>query len=239
MNVLGLITARGGSKGIPGKNIALVAGKPLLAYTCDAALGSHSLSRVVLSTDDEGIARVGRDCGIEVPFMRPEELSRDDTPSLPVALHAVEYLAEREGWQADVLVLLQPTSPLRQSLHIDEAVDVLNATGADTVVSVVEVPHRCHPYSVMREDDGRLTNFWTEELGFNRLRRQNLPPLWARNGPSVLCSRVSVLREKNSFYGDFVAPYKMSSLLSLDIDEPQDLQLAELIINAQRLGHFS
>src|SRR5262245_16834240 len=121
MNVLGLITARGGSKGIPRKNLVPLLGRPLLAYTCEAALASTSLARVVLSTDDEEIASVGRAEGIEVPFMRPAELSRDDTPSIDVAVHAVQWLATHAGWQADALVLLQPTSPLRTAHHIDEA----------------------------------------------------------------------------------------------------------------------
>ena len=148
-NVLGLIPARGGSKSIPGKSIALLAGRPLLAYTCEAALGSRCLTRVLLSTNDEKIAQVGRACGVEVPFLRPLELARDDTPSLPVAQHAVRWLIEHEGWEPDVLVLLQPTSPLRQTHHIDAALEHMAQVNADTVVSVVEVPHRFSPYSVM------------------------------------------------------------------------------------------
>jgi CMP-N,N'-diacetyllegionaminic acid synthase len=233
MNVLGLITARGGSKGVPGKNIAPVAGRPLLAYTCDAARGSRRLARAVLSTDDAAIAAVGRECGVEVPFMRPAELARDDTPSLPVAQHAVRWLEEHEGWRADVLVLLQPTSPLRQTRHIDEAVERLEQTGADTVVSVVPVPHNFHPYAVMQCQDGWLADFWTPPPGFDRFRRQNLPPLYARNGPAVLVTRVATLMAGNSFYGARVAPYEMDRRSSLDIDDRDDLALAEALL-AQR-----
>lgn len=226
MNVLGLITARGGSKGIPRKNIAPLSGKPLLAYTCQAALQSGRFQRIVLSTEDAEIAEVGRQCGVEVPFLRPAELARDETPSIDVALHAVRWLREQQEWTADVLVLLQPTSPLRKSRHISEALELLENSGADTVVSVVEVPHRYSPYSVMREEDGWLRDFWTGPLPFDRFRRQNLPKLYARNGPAVLVTRVPILFEKKSFYGERISGYVMSEVESLDIDGPADLKLA-------------
>lgn len=226
MNILGLIPARGGSKGIPRKNIVPLAGKPLLAWTCEAALASRALSRVVLSTDNEEIAAVGRACGVEVPFRRPAELARDDTPSVEVALHAIRWLMEREGWQANVLVLLQPTSPLRLTEHIDEAIDLLLRSGADTVVSVVKVPHRYSPYSIMCLVDGYLQDFWQAPLPFDRYRRQEIPVLYARNGPAVLATRVQVVMERAGFYGQRVVPYVMRSEDSLDIDTPLDLELA-------------
>src|SRR5262245_12626531 len=193
--VLGLIPARGGSKSIPRKNISPLAGRPLLAYTCEAALGSHRLTRVLLSTDDEEIAQVGRVCGVEVPFLRPLELARDDTPSLPVAQHAVRWLIEHEGWEPDVVMLLQPTSPLRRAHHIDEALEHMTQAGADTVVSVIKVPHHCSPYTVMQLQDGWLHSFWQEPLPFDPFRRQNLPTLYARNGPVILATRVAVVLE--------------------------------------------
>jgi len=229
-NVLGLIPARGGSKSIPRKNITPLAGRPLLAYTCEAGLGSRILTRVVLSTDDAEIAQVGRRCGVEVPFMRPAELAQDDTPSLPVAQYAVRWLTEHEGWKADILVLLQPTSPLRQARHIDEALQRMEKTGADTVVSVIEVPHRFSPYAVMRFQEGGLKDFWQEPLPFDRFCRQNLPIFYARNGPSILASRVTVLFECQSFYGQRVIPYVMSEEDSVDIDSPLDVQIAEWLI---------
>ena len=135
-NILGLITARGGSKGIPRKNIIPIAGRPLLAYTCLAALASCKyISHLILSTDDDEIAGVGREYGVEAPFMRPPEIAGDNTPSIAVAQHAIRWLTEHENWTADILVLLQPTSPLRQSHHIDEAVEIMTASDA-TVSSV-------------------------------------------------------------------------------------------------------
>ena len=231
--VLGLIPARGESKSIPCKNIAPLAGRPLLAYTCEAALASRLLTRVVLSTDDDEIAEIGRKCGVEVPFMRPKRLGRDDTPSLPVAQHAVRWLMMHGGWQADVLVLLQPTSPLRRSHQIDEALECLEETGADTVVSVTELPHRFSPFTIMQLQEGCLRDFLKEALPFDRFRRQNLPTLYARNGPAILASRVPVLLNSDSLYGQRIVPYIMSEEDSVDIDTPFDLQLAEWLI-AQR-----
>lgn len=230
MNILGLIPARGGSKGIPYKNIALLAGKPLLAYTCEAALGCGALTRVVLSTDDERIADVGREWGVDVPFMRPAGLAQDNTASLPVAQHAIRWLADNENWQTDILVLLQPTSPLRQAHHIDQALAKMHQTQADTLVSVVKVPHSHSPYTIMQEQDGRLQDFWQEPLPFDRYRRQNLPTLYARNGPAVLATRTAVLFEQASFYGDLIVPYEMTERDSVDIDTLFDLQLAAWLL---------
>ena len=234
MNILGLIPARGGSKSIPRKNIALLAGRPLLAYTCEAALESRCLTRVVLSTDDEAIAEVGRNCGVEVPFMRPAELAGDNTPSLAVAQHAIRWLSEHEDWEADVLVLLQPTSPLRRVNHVDEAIELLLQSGAETVVSVVEVPHRYSPYSIMRLVDGYLQDFWQAPLPFDRYRRQEIPVLYARNGPAVLATRVQVVMEQASFYGQRVMPYVMRNEDSLDVDTPLDLELAAWFLARRR-----
>ena len=228
--ILGLIPARGGSKSIPRKNMALLGDRPLLAYTCEAALGSRRLTRVVLSTDDEEIAQTARDCGIEVPFLRPGDLARDDTPSMAVAQHAVRWLVQHEQWEPDVLVLLQPTSPLREARHIDEAVERMAQTGADTVVSVVEIPHRFSPYSIMQLQEGWLEDFWKEPFPFERFRRQTLPVLYGRNGPAVLATRVRVLFERQSFYGQTIAPYFMSEEESVDIDSLFHLRLAEWLL---------
>ena len=155
MQALGVIPARGGSKGVPGKNLRLLAGRSLLAYTAAAALGSRRLTRTVLSTDDPAIAAAGRALGLGVPFMRPASLAADDTPMLPVLVHAAEE-ARRDGFTADIVVLLQPTSPLRTSAHVDAALELLESSGADSVVSVVEVPHQFSPVSVMTLDGGRV-----------------------------------------------------------------------------------
>ena len=225
MRVVGLIPARGGSKGIPGKNIAPCAGKPLLAWTCEAALGSHGLARTILSTDSEQIAAIGRGCGVEVPFLRPAALSADDTPSIDVMRHAIDWL-RAAGETIDALALLQPTSPLRTARHIDEAVARLAESGADSVVSVTEVPHRFHPHALMREEEGRLVP-WQGDATVTR--RQDLPRLWGRNGPAILVVRAAAVG-RGDLYGGRTVGYPMAPRESLDIDTPFDLELAALLL---------
>jgi CMP-N-acetylneuraminic acid synthetase len=229
MAVIGLIPARGGSKGIPSKNIAPCAGRPLLAYTCEAARASHMLDRVILSTDSDRIAEVGRAYGAEVPFMRPAALADDAAPALPVMLHALEWL-ESGGVSAEAIVLLQPTSPLRRAKHIDEAVELFRSTQADSVVSVVEVPHRYHPDSVMREEAGGLVPY---RRGVHTVTsRHDLKPLYARNGPAVLVASRATLRS-GQLYGMRTIGYQMSEADSLDVDTPWDLHLAELLLRGR------
>jgi CMP-N,N'-diacetyllegionaminic acid synthase len=222
VNVLGVVPARGGSKGIPHKNLASVAGRPLLAYTADAVRASRRLTRTIVSTDDETIADSARQLGFEVPFMRPAALAEDAAPMLPVLQHADREMTAR-GFTADVVVLLQPTSPLRRAEHIDGAVDLLAETGADSVVSVMEVPHQFSPASVMRMDGTRLVPFMEGEL---ITRRQDKPRTWARNGPAVLAVRADVLRS-GSLYGTDVRPLVMTARDSLDLDTPEDLEWLE------------
>ena len=154
--MLGLIPARGGSKGIPRKNARLLAGRPLLDYTAEAALKARRLSRVILSTEDPEIAEIGRRCGLDVPFLRPPELARDDTPTLPVVQHALRWLEER-GERFSAVCLLQPTSPLRTAEHIDACIELLEKDGADAVVTVLRVPPEHNPHWVfVRDGDGFL-----------------------------------------------------------------------------------
>jgi CMP-N-acetylneuraminic acid synthetase len=225
MRALGVVPARGGSQGISNKNLRPLAGRPLLAYTAEAARASRRLARVVLSTDDQTIAEAGRALGLDVPFMRPASLAAADTPMLPVLQHAVRELA-RGGFAADVVVLLQPTSPLRRAGHIDAAVDLLASSGADSVVSVTEVPHQFNPVSVLTLEAGRLHPFHEGPL---ILRRQDKPQVFARNGPSVLAVRVSTL-DRGSLYGDDCRALIMSAEESVDIDTVADLEYAEFLM---------
>ena len=230
MSIVGLIPARGGSKGIPGKNIALCAGRPLLAYTAEPALQAKRLDRVILSTDDKAIAEVGAGLGIEVPFVRPAELSGDEASSLSVIAHALDWL-EAQGEIVEALVLLQPTSPLRRVAQIDEAIERFRASAADTLVSVIEVPHRFHPESVMRMEGDALLPL--KSSGEMVLRRQDLPKLYARNGPAILILSPKQIRAGNFYSGRTVA-YEMPAADSLDIDAPEDLMLAEMILAQRR-----
>lgn len=170
--MLALVPARGGSKGVPGKNIRPLAGKPLISYTINAALRSEYQLRVVVSTDDVRIAEVSRAAGAEVPFLRPQELALDETPTLSVVQDALHWLKEHEAYEPEIVVLLQPTSPLRTAQHIDEGIRLLLETGADSVISVCEAEHS--PYWMWRVDsEGRVTRFMEE--GSEYLSRQKLP----------------------------------------------------------------
>jgi CMP-N-acetylneuraminic acid synthetase len=228
-NILGVVPARGGSKGIPGKNLRAIAGRPLLAYTADAARGSRRLTRTIVSTDDAAIGDAARALGLEVPFMRPADLALDTTPMLPVLQHAARAMRDA-GFAAEAVVLLQPTSPLRRAEHIDRAVDLLEATGADSVVSVVEVPHQFNPVSVMRLENGRLAPFLDGPLV---ARRQDKPRVFARNGPAVLAVRSAVL-ERGSLYGDDCRPLLMADEESVDLDSPADVARLEVLLARPR-----
>ena len=228
MNILGLITARGGSKSIPRKNLARCGGQPLLYWTCAAAREARAISRSIISSDDPEITRYAESQGIEAPFIRPAEFATDMASSIDVAQHAIRWLAEREGWQTDVLILLQPTSPLRTARHIDEAFALLSEID-NSVVSVVEVPHCFNPWSVMVIEKRYLHNYHQGELSFDPFRRQGQPVLYARNGPAVVVSR-SDLVMKRTLYGRRCRPYPMSSPNSIDIDEPDDLILADCLL---------
>ena len=216
MDTVALVPARGGSKGIPRKNLALLAGKPLLAWTLEAARGAETVTRIVVSTDDDEIAATAREHGAEV-LRRPPEVAADDVPMLDVIRHAVGALGA-----CDVLVLLQPTSPLRRAEHVDGAVRLLVDSGADCVVSVVEVPHRYEPESLMDLRDGRLVARSAPGT------RQAKERVYARNGPAVLALRPDRLGDH--LYGGDCRAFVMVELDSLDVDTPADLELAEAIL---------
>ncbi|MFI4861060.1 MAG: cytidylyltransferase domain-containing protein [Phycisphaerales bacterium JB063] len=230
MDILGVIPARGGSKGIPGKNLAMLAGRPLIDYTIDAAKGAACLSRILVSTDDPTIAEhVLTHAGVEVPALRPDALAQDDTPILPVLLDLLDSLEKQGETLPDAVCLLQPTSPLRVSADIDACADRLARSAADTVVTVVPVPHHCNPVSVMRDGVDGLLSPYLEVAGGTVTRRQDKPAVVARNGPAVLMVKTSTLRA-GSLYGGRCVGYTMPRERSVDIDEPIDLVVAEALL---------
>ena len=237
MKVLGIITARGGSKGVPGKNLKLLAGKPLLAYTIDAASHCAALDRVILSTEDEAIATAGRAMGCEVPFTRPAELSRDDTPHLPVVQHAAAWMRDHADDAFDAVMVLQPTSPLRTATDLAAVVALLESTGADSVLSVSEVPAHSHPSRTLRlnaSDEAVL--FATGEPVRKRInRRQDLPPAWVMNGAIYACRTAVLFAPEPSLYGDRVVAYRMPHERSSSIDDMDDWAAAERLL-AQALS---
>ena len=223
MRVLGVVPARGGSKAIPGKNIVDLGGRPLIAWTASAAGGS-SLTRTVLSTDDGAIAEVGRSVGLDVPFTRPAELATDSASSIDVALHALDaVIAAGEAY--DAVMLLQPTTPFRTSADIDAAIALLDSSGADSVISVVDVGGH-HPARMKRMDGDRLIDPPYAEAVENQ-PRQELEPLFIRNG-AIYLTRVDVLRTR-SFRGHDARALVMPSDRSVNIDVPLDLLLARAI----------
>jgi CMP-N-acetylneuraminic acid synthetase len=222
--VLGLIPARGGSKGIPNKNLRPLAGKPLLQYAADSARESRAFDRLVLSTDSEEIAAAGRRLGLEVPFLRPAEIAQDETPMVAVVRHAVDFL-EEQGWSPEIVVLLQPTSPLRQARHIRAALALLHETGADAVASVTEVPRHLSPDYVMRIEDGRLVPFLPE--GARVARRQDARVAHVRDG-TIYAFRRSALAETGSIYGRDCRPLVLRAAECLTLDTLEDWQAAEL-----------
>ena len=233
MEILGIIPARGGSKGIRRKNLAPLGGRPLIAHTCDAARGSRGLTRVVVSTDDEEVAAEAAKLGMEVPFLRPAALAGDDTPMVDVLVDLLSTLERRESYRPHAVVLLQPTSPFRRAEHIDAALDLFTASRADSVVSVVLVPHQFTPSSLMELHGDRLVFLGGPEgspPGTGPLRRQDKPQLFARNGPAVVVVRTNVLLDQRALYGKDTRALVMSREDSLDIDDGFDLELAELLI---------
>lgn len=233
MRVLAVVTARGGSKRIPKKNVRFLGGKPLIAWTIEAAKAVSALHAVVVSTDDEDIADVSRMAGAEVPFMRPEALSSDTAASLPVVQHATAFIEQRDAVTFDWVLLLQPTSPLRLPADIEAALALAAQDDSDSVVAVKPMP--VHPVFAKKLDEhGLLKPLLMEEP--EGLRRQDVSPAaYCRNGAIYLTKR-SVLMEENSLYGKRIRAHIMPEERSIDIDTPLDFALAELLL-AQRGAH--
>ena len=226
MSVIALIPARGGSKGIPRKNLAPLAGKPLIAWTIEAALGSKNVRRVIVSTDDPEIAKVARQHGAEVPFLRPPDLAADEAGALGVALHALDWLGENAGEEPEYLLLLQPTSPLRMTADIDAAIDLARTRGADAVLGVCEAEP--HPFLARRVDEsGVLSDFIP--LAEKPVRRQDFPEAYVLNGALYL-NRSASLRASRTFQPPGALALVMPRERSLDIDTPLDLRLAEALL---------
>lgn len=224
MRVLGIITARGGSKSIPRKNLATLGGKSLLAHTAESALRSKKLAGVVLSTEDDEIAVAGRALGLAVPFLRPRELADDSTPTIPVLQDVVRRL-ESQGDRFDAIFTLQPTNPLRLSSDIDGAIQLLQDSGADSVISFCSVGER-HPARMKSIDaEGRVHHPDFAEA-WEGQRRQELPTLFLRDG-SVYLTRRDILMSRHSLQGDDCRAWLIPPERACNIDDPLDLYLCE------------
>lgn len=227
MNILGIITARGGSKGIPGKNIKPLGGKPLIVYTIEVAKKSALINHLIVSTDNEDIADVCRKYGADVPFMRPKELAFDGTPHVPVLQHAVTFFEKEHGFAVDYVVILQPTSPFRTVEDLDGTIQKLIDTGADSAVSLVEVPSSAHPIKIKKLEGEKVIPYCIpEEEG---TRRQDLPVAYRRSG-AVYAMRRDLIMKGHKLYGDFVAGHVVPRERSIDIDYPLDWIQAEYML---------
>jgi len=224
-SVLAIIPARGGSKGIPRKNIRMLAGKPLIAWTIDEAKKSKYIDRLILSSEDEEIIKVAKDWGCEVPFIRPVELAQDDTPGIEPVLHALDTLNEKY----DYVMLLQVTSPLRQVNDIDGCVEMCIDSNASSCVSVTEVNQ--HPYLMYTVNhEGTLSTLVDQKEKISR--RQDLPAVYILNG-AVYIAESTWIRHSRSFLRPNTKAYVMSQDRSQDIDDFIDLQIAESILKAR------
>lgn len=232
-HILGVITARGGSKRLPGKNIIPLAGRPLLSYIAEVASHAVRLERVILSTDSEDIAKVGRACGVKVPFLRPQDLATDTATSASVVDHACWFL-EDQGYQVEIVVTLQPTSPLCKPEHIDQAVEhLLSHPEMDSVITVVETTPPEFIFSA--DKNGMLVPSRAAISGFDYSikRRQEFPSYYRSNG-AVYVTRRSLLKDRGILYSPYIGGncgyVVMDAISSIDIDTWEDLELARAAI---------
>jgi CMP-N,N'-diacetyllegionaminic acid synthase len=226
--ILAVIPARGGSKGVPHKNIRLVSNQPLIGYTIQAALAAQQLLyRVIVSTEDEEIARISRDLGAEVPFMRPPELATDTAPTRPVLQHAVDFIEKRDDVQIDWVLLLQPTALFRTAEDIEIAISTALAHECDSVISVTQVFAE-HPILMKRIENDQLLSYCIEEKEGTR-RQDYSPSAYIRNG-AIYLTRRDILMDQDSIWGKIIRPYVMPAERSVNIDSEIDLKVAELLI---------
>src|SRR5512146_3332460 len=230
--ILALIPARGGSKGIPRKNIRLFAGYPLIAWSIAAAKQSSFVTRLIVSTDDPEIAAVARECGAETPFLRPSELAQDNTTDLPVFEQALAWLDENEGYQPEVLVQLRPTSPIRPKDCVDNAVKILLAHGdADCVRGVVPAgqnPHKMWRFAGENQPMKPLLQVEGIAEPYNA-PRQSLPPVYWQTG-HIDAIRAETILRKGSMSGDVILPLLIDPRFTVDIDSLNDWRRAEWLV---------
>lgn len=224
MEVLAFIPARGGSKGVPRKNIKEFNGQPLIAWTIDAAKKSKYITKVLVSTEDQEIAEVSKSVGAEVPFLRPQELAQDHTPTMDVVMHSLDYLKQHFQYTPNYVVLLQCTSPLRNENHIDEAIECILDKQGDAIVSVTEVEHT--PFWMKKIDqEGYMEDF----LAYDKqkyTRRQDFPKIYRINGAIYIAKTEKLLAYKD-FEMEKSLSYKMERISSIDIDSLDDFNLAQ------------
>tara|TARA_B110000027_G_C16097385_1_gene291441 strand:+ start:249 stop:950 length:702 start_codon:yes stop_codon:yes gene_type:complete len=227
MKVLAIIPARGGSKSVPRKNIANFAGQPLISFTIQEALKTKKITDLVVSSDDEEIISLVNSMGILAPFKRPPELATDQAESAPVIKHCLEFMEKFYLKKYDAVLMLQPTSPLRNSNHIDNAIEMMIENDCDSVVSIVSV-NGYHPFRMKRKVGNQIINYIDQ--GFEDMRpRQVLPKVFIRNG-AIYLSKRQIIMDQNKLVGEKCLGMEMSSNDSINIDDPIDFKLAEMML---------
>jgi CMP-N,N'-diacetyllegionaminic acid synthase len=231
MHILGLIPARGGSSGVPRKNVKLLNGVSLIGYTIAAGIAAERLDRVVVSTEDDEIAAIGKGFGADVPFLRPRDLATDESPTLDTVVHAVEYF-QGVGEHFDAVCLLQPTVPFRTSADIDQAIDKFERTGADSLISVSEIPHTYNPHWAFIQDTN--PDHLRIATGDESIipRRQDLPRAFHRDG-SIYITKSSVILDDRSIYGSTITYFENVGRRQINIDTEADWAKAEAYASNQ------
>ena len=223
---LAIIPARGGSKRLPGKNILKLIDKPLIAWTIDAAMKSEYIDDVVVTTDNEEVARIAKIYGASVPFMRPVELATDEAKSIDVVIHAIQCLKSMNS-EFDYIVLLQPTSPLRNEYHIDRAIEHIVEKNVDSVISVCEAEHSPLWSNVIPEN-GDMSHFLSDEI--KNERGQDLPVYYRLNGAIYIADCTRLFEEHTFFLSSDVCSFVMESESSIDIDNQMDFYFADYLL---------
>ena len=228
MKILAIIPARGGSKSVPKKNIRNLNGKPLIAYTIEAAKRiEEKFHKIIVSADDEEIAEVAKHYGADVPFIRPSNLAEDKTPTYPVLQHAVNFVEKDDGINIDLIMLLQPTAPFRTTEDMLNCLNLSQTSNTDSVISVVQV-FSYHPILMKKIENNRLTHFSIEEKE-GTPRQLYEPPAYMRNGAIYITKRNNLI-EQNSIWGNSITPYVMPQERSYNIDDEIDFITSEMMM---------
>lgn len=232
ITTLGIIPARGGSKGIPKKNIIDLGGKPLIAYAIEAAKKSVSVERLIVSTDDPEIAAVARHYGAEVPFIRPKEFAKDTTPMIAVVMHALQYFVQKENYRPEYVMLLQPTTPFVQSSQVDELFWLVKEKNADSGITMILVPRTFHPYHVRFENNEGFLEFEHDDLHYQYPTRQSDTKRYAF-GNIYWFQCAAFIKKQQIEVGKRVG-LEINSISAFDINDPVDLEIARLLLTRQQ-----
>jgi CMP-N,N'-diacetyllegionaminic acid synthase len=224
--MLAIIPARGGSKGIPGKNIKLLCGKPLIVYAIEAAMAANLVDRIILSTDDPEIAKIAGKYDVEIPFMRPANLAQDNSLAIDNYIYTIDRLNATGHTRYDEFIVLQPTSPFRTAIDIDNAIELFYNKNADSLISVCEASHP--PLWAKKIDSlGRLEEYFNINIG--NKNRQELGKAYMPNG-AIFILKLSLLKSRDSYYSDNTYAFIMPLERSLDIDTPLDFEFVEFLM---------